>query len=112
MIKLSQLSEKHVTKVNDNVITQNKKHCVNYKEKVHDKLTILGLSMLANTISIIDRYECICSDHQTWKVRKIRNNDNSNWLKSFCTPDFNVINTIRLMDTSMEYVKQLGCTYM
>ena len=59
MIILSQLSEKHVTKVNSNVIKQNKKHCVNYKEKVHNKLTILGSSMLANTISIVKRYECI-----------------------------------------------------
>ena len=56
MIILSQLSEKHVTKVNTTVIRQNKKYCVNYKEEVHDKMTIMGSSMLANTISVIDRY--------------------------------------------------------
>ena len=70
MIILSQLSEKHVTKVNSNVVKQNKKNCVNYKEKVHNKLTILGSSMLANTISIVKRYECIRNHHQIWKVRE------------------------------------------
>ena len=70
MIILSQLSEKHVTKVNSTVIRQNKKHCVNYKEKVHDKMTIMGSSMLANTISVIDRYKCIRIDLNSWKVRK------------------------------------------
>ena len=59
MVILSQLSEKHVTKVNSNVIRQNKKHCVNYRDKVHDKLTAMGSSMLANMIALINRYECI-----------------------------------------------------
>ena len=59
MIILSQLSEKHVTKVNSNVIRQNKKNCVNYKERVHDKLTVMGSSMLANSISHVGRYKCI-----------------------------------------------------
>ena len=30
--------------------------------------------------------------------------------KQFFTPDFDVINTINLMDISIEEVKQLGCT--
>ena len=110
MVILSQLFEKHVTKVNSNVIKQNKKHCVNYKEKVHDKLTILGSSMLANTISIVNRYGCIRNDHESWKVRKKMNNVNSTRSKIFCTPNFDVINTISLMDTSIEQVKQLCCT--
>ena len=83
---------------------------MNYKEKVHDKLIILASSMLANTISTINRYECIRNDHQTWKVRKKKNNVYSTRSKIFCTPNFDVINTINLMDISIEEVKQLGCT--
>ena len=64
--------------------------------------------MLANTISVIDRYDCIRSDINIWRVKKknrIRNN-NSN----FCMPDFDVLNTVHTMDTSIENVKQLGCS--
>ena len=71
-------------------------------------MTIIGSSMSANTISVIDRYECIRSDMNIWKVRKktcVRNN-NSN----ICIPYFDVLNTVHTMDTYMEDVKQLGCS--
>ena len=103
MVILSQLSEKHVTKVNSNVIRQNKKHCVNYRDKVHDKLTAMGSSMLANMIALINRYECIRSDLHLWKVRKKETNTNTT--RNFCTPDFDVLNTVHLIDTSVEDVK-------
>ena len=105
MIILSQLSEKHVTKVNSTVIRQNKKHCVNYQEKVHDKMTIMGPSMLVNTIAVINRYKCIRSDLNSWKVWKKDCLWNSN--SNFCTPDFDVLNTVCTIDTSVEDMKQL-----
>ena len=70
MMILSQLSNKHITKVNSTVIRQSNKQCVNYKNKVHDKLTIMGSSMLANTYSLVNRYKCIRVDVALWKVRK------------------------------------------
>ena len=105
---LSQLSEKHVKKVNSTVIRQNKKHCVNYKEEVHDKMTIRGSSMLANTISVIDRYDCIRIEQNLWKVKKKNRTNNNN--SNFCTPDFDVLNTVHILDTSIDNVKQLGCS--
>ena len=42
--------------------------------------------------------------------QKKMNNDNLTQSKNFCTPNFDVINTISLMNTSIEDVKQLCCT--
>ena len=35
---------------------------------------------------------------------------NTNTARNFCTPNFDVLNTLHLIDTSVEDVKQLGCT--
>ena len=91
MVILSLLSDKHVNKVNSNVIRQNKRQCMNYTNDVHDKLTVM----------------CISSDE--WKVRKIiRPNKRTRRY----IPDFDVLQTVHLMDTSIPCVKQLGCTCM
>ena len=73
------------------------------KRKYMIKMTVMGLSTLANTISIVNRYEWIQGDIHLRKVRKKRSTKNSN--SNFCTPDFDVINTVYLMDISIEEVK-------
>ena len=59
MVILSVQSDKHVVKTNGKFMNDNKKICLNYKEKVHSKLTVMASSMLSNLFKYITKYETI-----------------------------------------------------
>ena len=73
MVILSVLSDKLVAKTNGSVIKDNKQHCPNYKDAVHDKLTIVASSMLSNLKEQINRYECKRVSTIKWLVKKKEN---------------------------------------
>ena len=70
MVILSLLSDKHVKKVNSNVIKQNKRQCMNYINEVHDKLTVCASSIVSNLVAFVHRYKCIRVSDKEWRVRK------------------------------------------
>ena len=51
MVIMSLQSDKHVLKTNGKVIRDNQRHCRNYKNNVHDKLTTVELKR-RNTIGM------------------------------------------------------------
>ena len=91
MVILSLLSDKHVKKVNSNVIKQNKRQYMNYTNEVHDKLTARALSMVSNIVSLTDRYKSIRVSTKEWKVRKLSVSTNRRRGILSCIPDFDVL---------------------
>ena len=57
MVIMCLQSDKHVVKTNGKVIRDNQRHCWNYKNHVHDKLTTVASSTLSNLIYCIKYYE-------------------------------------------------------
>ena len=110
MVILSLLSDKHVKKVNSNVIKQNKRQCMNYTNEVHDKLTVRASSMVSNLVSLSNRYKCIRVGPKEWKVRKTFDKNQKRRGIMSCIPDFDVLQTVNIMDTSKKHIKQLGCS--
>ena len=115
MVILSVQSDKHLVKTNGKVMRANKKNCVNYKLKVHDKLTVMALSMLSNLIEYSSRYICMRVGATEWLVRKKKLGDN---MKKMYIPDFDVIQKVicietqdtatRLLQSSYQYVDVYG----
>ena len=110
MVILSLLSDKHVQKVNSNVIKQNKRQCMNYGNEVHDKLTVRGSSMVSNLVSLTNRYKCIRVNAKEWKVRKMSVGGNRKRGIMSCIPDFDVLQTVGIIDTANDNIKQLRCS--
>ena len=108
MVILSVLSDKHVAKTNGSVIKDNTQHCLNYKDAVHDKLTIVASSMLSNLKERIIRYECKRVSITKWLVKKKKNSRKPN--KRFPIPDFDVLHDVVCEDTTKTDTKQLSCT--
>ena len=110
MVILSLLSDKHVKKVNSNVIKQNKRKCMNYTNEVHDKLTVRASSMISNLVALTHRYKCIRVSDKEWNVRKISDSTQNRRGIMSCIPDFDVLQTVYVMDTTKDNIKQLGCS--
>ena len=56
---LSLLSDKYVKKVDSNVMQQNKRESINYTNEMHNTLTLIAFSMVANIVVNTHRYKCI-----------------------------------------------------
>ena len=108
MVILSLLSDKHVQKINGNVIHQNRRECLNYLDNVHNKLTSMASSMMANMMEIVTRYDTIRVGETEWRVKK-KKTPSSNPKRS-CIPDFDVLSIVTVVDTENSSVKQLMCS--
>ena len=107
MVILSVQSDKHLVKTNGKVMKANKKHCVNYKLKVHNKLTVMASSMLSNLIEYSSRYKCIRIGITEWLVRKKEPGEN---VRKMYIPDFDVIQKVTCVETQDNETKQLKCS--
>ena len=107
MVILSVQSDKHVCRTNGKVIQANKKNCVNYKESVHRRLTVMASSMLSNLMHHSSKYDSIRINQNEWLVRKTYVPPPS---RKGYIPDFDVIQTVKVTDTPNMEVKQLQCT--
>ena len=108
MVILSLQSDKHVKKINGNVIRQNTKECLNYTDKIHNKLTSLASSMISNMMSLVSRYDTVRTGEKEWRVKK-KKASSGNYRKT-CIPDFDVLSIVYMVDTSKNTVKQLMCS--
>ena len=84
---------------------------MNYTNEVHDKLTVRASSMVSNLVSFTDRYKCIRVSTKEWKVWKtLYSTTNRRRGIMSCIPDFYVLQTVHIIDTSKDNIKQLGCS--
>ena len=104
MVILSVQSDKHVCKTNGKVIQANKRNCVNYKETVHRRLTLMASSMLSNLVTHSSKYDSIRINTNEWLVRKTYIPPPS---RKGYIPDFDVIQTVTAIDTPNREIKQL-----
>ena len=104
MVILSVQSDKHVCKTNRKVIQANKKSCVNYKERVHSRLTVMASSMISNLITHTFKYDSSRINNNEWLLRKTYISPLS---KKGYIPDFDVIHLVNAIKTPDMEINQL-----
>ena len=97
----------HISNTNGSVIRDNRRHCLNYQNEVHDILTIVASYILSTLIGNVNRYETKRIQEYKWVVRKLQWNHTSSRRG---LPDFDVLETVTMNKTKQPDTMQLHCS--